>query len=471
MSNDLIMGTAGAIANVPSYAQGESGLGDLGGESFPRLTFKGSRFRVTKGGDEQVLADNELDVVILAANPTVSRIYYAGRYDEASGTGERPVCASADGETPLVSVSAPQSNACMSCPQNEKGSSIGDDGGKRKACSYFHRLVLRLVKYPDLGEIVTEIKAMSLFGTSYPDTNLLNFRHYADRLNQHQTKAHAVITRMSFDTDSSVPKILFQPTAYVSEPDFLNVYDPLAVDPAILAMADTNSIRTGAAGGENQAAAGFREKLMADGTPPAAGLIDPPAETVTPAEPALSPEDQKIADLQKQIEALKAPPEPEPEPKLSPEDQKIADLQAQIAAMQGKIQNTAPTVPAAAASKLAKTAVVAQTPAATVPAGAHVNQHGVAWNPEYHATSGEGGPILNADGHYRARRGLSPEKLAMVKMPQGTPPLASAASPAAASAAVASTPAAVTPGPTPQVEGGQFDADLNAALDEFDAAG
>jgi len=105
--SDLITGANGAMANIPAYAQGDSGLGDLGGESFTRLTFKGNRFRITKGGDEQVLEDTKLEVLILAANPTVSRLYYGTTYDEASGTGERPTCASSDGERPLMSVAAP----------------------------------------------------------------------------------------------------------------------------------------------------------------------------------------------------------------------------------------------------------------------------------------------------------------------------------------------------------------------------
>ena len=449
---DLITGQAGAVAAIPDYAKGDSGLGDLGGESFPRLTFKGNRFRVTKGGDEEVLDDVTLDVIILAANPTVSRVYYSGAYDAESGTGERPMCASTDGEVPLPSVAAPQSATCMTCPQNEKGSAISADGGKRKACGYFHRLVVKLVKYPDLGDVVAEIKAMSLFGESYPDKNLLNFRHYADRLNQHQTMAHAVITQMSFDTNSSVPKILFQPIGYVPEELFKTVIHPLATSAETLQLADTSSMRTGNTDDAPPAPDGFRDKLMAE-APPAH------AQLAAPAQPALSPQEQQLADLQAQIAALEgaaaqpepepAPPPPPPEPELTPEQQKIKDLQAQIAGLQTPAPVIAPAVAPAPAVE----------PAPAQPAS-NVNQHGVTWNPELHATSSStGAGILNKDGHWRARKGITPELVAQGKVPNA--PVVPAATPEAPAAAA-------TPEPVPPVESTEFDKGLDAALAEFD---
>ena len=499
MSTDLITGQAVAVANVPAYAQGASGLGDLGGDSFTRLTFKGSRFRIKKGDDEQVLKDFALDVVIVAAHSTVSRVYYEGAYD-ADTAGERPACASADGEVPLPTVAQPQSTTCQSCPMNEKGSSISDDGGKRKACGYFHRVVLRLVKYPDLGEVVAEVKALSLFGTSYPDANKLNFRMYADRLNSHQTMAHAVITQMTFDTNSSVPKLLFQPTGYVTEADFNNVYHPLSLSQLVLDMADTTTMRTGAGGDSAAPANAFREQLIAGEAPPA--LTGPPPLTETaaniaalqaqilemqkpPAPPPPPPPPPPPAPVktaaQLQIEALqaqiasmqKAPPTPEVvvPPQHTPvetEDEKTMRLlQAQIAAMTAKISATAPAIAPVVARELATTAVVSQ-PSTGITAGshAHVNAHGVAWNPEYHSTSSEGQPVLNADGHYKARRGISAELKAKVKMPTGMPAVAA---PAAAAIAPVVAAAVAPAAATPEVQGQDFDANLDAALAEFDA--
>jgi len=126
----------------------------------------------------------------------------------------------------------------------------------------------------------------------------------------------------------------------------------------------------------------------------------------------------------------------------------VARLQQQIADME--------------AAKVAKP-VAAAVPAPAEPSAPHVNQHGVEWNSELHATSSEtGAGIINSDGHWRARRGLTPEKLALVKR---------------ASVSVATVPdtaAAVAPPPAQPVEeaasgGTQFDADLDAALAEFDA--
>jgi len=505
---DLITGRATDVANIPSYAQGDSGLGDLGGESFPRLTFKGSRFRVKKGADEQVLEDFALDVIILKANPTVSRVYYEGAYSEDS-TGQRPACASADGEVPLPTVSQPQSNACATCPMNEKGSQISDDGGKRKACSYFHRIVLRLTKYPDLGELACEIKAMSLFGESYPDINKLNFRMYAERLNSHQIMAHAVITQMTFDVDSSVPKVLFQPIGYVTEADMVNIYGPLVQSAEVIAMADTSTMRTGGEAGDgagNAEANKFKQSLM-EGDAPAHAQIAAPAKTLdqqlvaalaakdyalaaklqdqidaaaaaaAAAPPAETAAEKQIRELQAQIDEMNkpaappAPPEPPAPPPETDDERKIRLLQEQIAAMEGKVKATAPTIPADTAKALATTAVVAQTNGTTPPpAGAEVNAHGVAWNPEFHSTaSATGEGVLNADGHWKAKRGISAELKARVKMPTATAPVATtpataAAQPAVAAAATPAQPAAATP----QVAGQAFDDQLDAALDEFD---
>jgi len=443
---DLITGKAGAVANIPSYAQGASGLGDLGGESFPRLTFKGSRFRVAKGGDEEVLEVTRLKIIVLAANPTVSRIYYKGSYNEDS-TGERPTCASADGVVPLESVSDKQNDVCATCPQNQKGSAISDDGGKRKACSYFHRLVVKLVDYPDMEPLVTEIKAMSLFGESYPDSNLLNFRHYADRLNQHQTMAHAVLTEMSFDTDSSVPKVLFQPVGYVPEAEFLATIHPLATDPATIEMASTASIRTGS-DGDTAAPGGFRDRLL-DAPAPAH------ASTGTEKDYMPSPEELKLADLQAQIAAMSkppAPPAPPPVPQLTEAEQKIADLQAQIEAMSKPAPQAAPATELKTGGAQVATQLTGHE---------KINEHGVAWNPDLHATSSETGEgILNADGHWRARRGLDAGKVALGKVAATTPQVG------ADEVRDAAPPAEDTS--KPDVEGTKFDDDLDAALAEFD---
>ena len=154
--------------------------------------------------------------------------------------------------------------------------------------------------------------------------------------------------------------------------------------------------------------------------------------------------------------------------------------------MQGKIATVAPSIPAAVAQTLATTAVVAQTNGASAPAPAaapadpsstaEVNAHGVAWNPEYHSTSSStGSGVLNADGHWKAKRGISTELKARVKMPTGgvpaqVPPAAAAVAPVVAAAVAPVSPVPPVPPAvaTPQVEGQNFDEQLDAALEEFD---
>ena len=47
------------------------------GNSFPKISIKGSRFRIVEGDTETVLDSTNLDVVIVGANPRLSKTWYA----------------------------------------------------------------------------------------------------------------------------------------------------------------------------------------------------------------------------------------------------------------------------------------------------------------------------------------------------------------------------------------------------------
>lgn len=263
----LIQGpNSNALANVPSYARaGEDTpnlLGDMGGSAMNRLTFKGNRFRLHIGGEEEVLEDNALQVIILDAYPKVSRVFFKGTY--TPGEGDRPDCASADGEVPLPGVPHPQSDKCATCPQNQKGSAITEHGQKRRACSYFKRIVVLLAEYdPEIGPVVADMKSMSLFGESYPDKGLYNLRHYAEKLAKHQTKPSAVVTEMRFDTEESVPKVLFRAVSYVDEETYFNTVQPLLDSGQVEELVDTSRMRFAESdAAPPEGSGGFRDKLM-----------------------------------------------------------------------------------------------------------------------------------------------------------------------------------------------------------------
>ena len=63
---------------VPSILS-QSLSGGIGGgvESTARISIKGSRFRIAEGGTETVLDSTTLDVVVVGANPRLSKTWYA----------------------------------------------------------------------------------------------------------------------------------------------------------------------------------------------------------------------------------------------------------------------------------------------------------------------------------------------------------------------------------------------------------
>ena len=285
--NDLIVN---GKAQLPAHATSDepSNLaGDLLGAAYPKLTFKGNRFRVRIGGEERVLGNTKLGVLILESNPHVSRIYFSAAYDGETAT--RPDCASEDGEVPLPSIKEPQGKSCSLCPMNEKGSAITDTGGKTRACSFYKRIVVLLMDEPALGPLVADMKAMSMFGRSYPDTGQFSLRDYAKRLADNKVAPYAVITELEFDTNESVPKVMFAAVDYTSKAFHDQHVAKLLEEGELDQMVRTDDMNTSSTDESADAgASGFRDKLMDGDAPDHAG---DKAETKveTPAEPKVDP--------------------------------------------------------------------------------------------------------------------------------------------------------------------------------------
>ena len=89
---------AAKVGQPSSLAQSISS-GISSGQSFPRLSLKGSRFRIVEDGTETVLDSTKLDIVIVGANPQLSKTFYAAAWDkDAEPTS--PDCYSLDGLKP-----------------------------------------------------------------------------------------------------------------------------------------------------------------------------------------------------------------------------------------------------------------------------------------------------------------------------------------------------------------------------------
>lgn len=187
-----------------------------------RIGLKGSRFHLVVGGvEEGVIQEAYLDVIILGAAPAVSRVYYAGSYK--NGENQPPTCYSADGIVPADDVKAKQADKCMTCPMNAKGSKIVD-GQQFKACGYFRRVVVMLAGDVDDRRVFKlDVRSQSLFGEG--NANEKNLNDYIKMIATRGVDAGAVVTRLSFDLNSSVPKLLFKAVRYITEEEMYAVQD------------------------------------------------------------------------------------------------------------------------------------------------------------------------------------------------------------------------------------------------------
>lgn len=237
MSNQLDL-FSGGNSSMPAHlrhVQGglTSSIADtIGGEAVPTIGLKGSRFRLKEGGQELAVRDEHfLDVVIVASAPAVSRIYYAQSY--GADDTQKPACFSADGVKPSSESEMPQCASCALCPQNEKGSRISDNGQAAKACSYYRRLGVVLLGDTSGKVYRLDVKSLGLFG----DGNGLGktFNEYVKFLRSRNAELTVLVTRLTFDTESSVPKLLFQAARWLTteEYEISNNHDREAADNAV----------------------------------------------------------------------------------------------------------------------------------------------------------------------------------------------------------------------------------------------
>ena len=201
-----------------------------------RIGLRNSRFRlIVAGVEEGIIEENYLDVIFLSAAPAVSRVYYKDAYKQ--GENAPPVCFSADGIVPHNDVKQKQSDKCATCPMNIKGSKVSD-GQKYKACGYFRRLVVMLAgDVEDKRVFKLDVKGQGIFGDSSAAAKSLN--DYIKALDTRGVDAGQVVTRIKFDLDASVPKLLFAPQRYIDS-DELRVVQDLIVSDEVKNMAEVS---------------------------------------------------------------------------------------------------------------------------------------------------------------------------------------------------------------------------------------
>lgn len=242
------------------------------GASGKRISIKGGVFRMIVDGKE--VAQNEdraMNIVIVAANPNVSRSYYAGDYEE--GKILAPDCWSNDGISPDTKVAEPQASKCASCPQNIAGSA--KQGGGR-ACRFSQRMAVMLENdlQGDLYQLT--LPAQSIFGNA--ENGKMPMQAYAKFLGGHGLPVTAVVTEMRFDTASATPKLTFKAVRPLEAEELAQCQEKGRSPEAKAAISQNPATIDGAKPKAIAAPAAAAEPEADDEAPPAKAKAEPAEE-------------------------------------------------------------------------------------------------------------------------------------------------------------------------------------------------
>lgn len=201
------------LANVvgqPSKLSAALGGGLPAVAGYPRISIKGARFCIYEHGTELVLDDLTLAVVIVGANPILSKAYHAKQPPTDIGSPS-PDCYSLDGIRPAAEAAAPQNDNCAGCPMNAWGSRATPLGRQIKACADHKRLAV--VSATDPAGPIYLLQATL--------ASLRNLRTYQKELSKKGIPLEVVSTVISFDYDESGdPTLIFRFGRFLDENEY-----------------------------------------------------------------------------------------------------------------------------------------------------------------------------------------------------------------------------------------------------------
>lgn len=177
------------------------------GASIHQIGIKGARFRLQKpDGSEEVVQTLYLDVIVVDANPNLSKVYYLGAYNPAE-EGKGPDCYSDNGVAPSQRASKPQHTNCAQCPHNVWGSHVTANGSQTKSCADSRKMAVVLADNPTGPVYLLKVPAASI----------KNSRDYAEAIINRGIPIEGIITRLQFDPSADYPKIIFSATNWAAE--------------------------------------------------------------------------------------------------------------------------------------------------------------------------------------------------------------------------------------------------------------
>ncbi len=245
--------------------------------NYPMLSMRGGKWRVKFQGVEHPVIDSKtgdaipsLEVVIVKANPFITKQYFEGAYEE--GASDSPVCWSLDGKVPAAGVPSPQHTLCALCPQNKFGSKVTPAGVAVKACQDNRKLAV--VPLEDIQN--RQFGGPMLFRV--PASALRDLASYGQTMQARGYPYFAVATRIGFDVTTSYPKPTFRAIRPLTEAEALQVRE----------LMDSPVVET-VLGGEAAASAGTAAPAQDPDfeVPPSHAAATPPPPP--PAAPVAAP--------------------------------------------------------------------------------------------------------------------------------------------------------------------------------------
>jgi hypothetical protein len=204
-------------AQLPAWAQqfNAAEADDLisgAGGGFPSISIKGKVFTLVRGDERTIIPGpggdgapaQALDLVILRANRNFSKNFYKGSYVE--GSDDKPTCYSDDGIAPAADAQEPQATKCMTCPQNQWGAKITEDGKKVKACADSRKLAVAAAGAVGDAMLIR-----------VPAASLKPLAEYGKLLKARGVSYQHVVTRISFDFAAAFPSLTFKPTGFIQD--------------------------------------------------------------------------------------------------------------------------------------------------------------------------------------------------------------------------------------------------------------
>ena len=189
----------------------QAAMADLGPGAHPRISIKGGRFSlVDAGGNKYPWPNLVLPVIIVGANPKVSKVYYEASFDP--DVASPPTCYSDNGIAPSQLAAKKQARTCVECPYFGWGSDVSTITGKgTKMCHDKKKLAVLVV-----GDTAGHVYELQVSPAS-----LRNLNKYAGLVGSHTTpdgsrKADLsdMVTALSFAPDQ-VGILKFDASAWI----------------------------------------------------------------------------------------------------------------------------------------------------------------------------------------------------------------------------------------------------------------